>query len=372
MARLVDYDVSTQTAKVLSCFHQLYPPDTPLKDVPIEPSAQHQKQLQPAPTADTIDLVSSDSEAEQEYISMLTPPEPVSNDRPVNNKIASVSSTTTRHDNNAASSNSTTTHQEGLIDLTSDVEDAMDEIEYTQPGEVGYWDTPKPTPDYQQSRGKSVRLSLELVEAEKAEHLPRPDLDKGKQRADTSRWVDHDRHPSSSVGKGKQRAEPRNMNQDHQTSHRPSMDLKGKEHKSRVGRGRQTHPGKDQHEKRHEEQKEDEPPKQPQPPPEPQPPPSSPLTAPVVQLWVDTQLLGPWMYEPRALFEFSGQVVFDCTLGDDSDCLSVGSRAKNSSGTRREGPGRWAMLAKSARNMEGLDLHAYRHSVLRIRELMQD
>ncbi|KFH62667.1 hypothetical protein MVEG_12059 [Podila verticillata NRRL 6337] len=293
-----------------------------------------------------IDLISSDSETEQEDTSMLTPAEePISNGHAVRNNTSS-SRTTARHDSNTASSNSTTTPQEGVIDLTSDVEDDVDEIEYTQPREVTFWDTPTrtPTPDHQRSRGKSVRLSLELVETGKSEqiHPPcPPGLGKGKQRADTSRRVDDDRHPSPSVG------------------------LRGKQHTSpSVDQGRQTRPGKDQNEKQHEEQKEDDLPKQPQRPPESQsqPPPPSPRTAPAVQLWVDTQLLGPWMYEPRALFEFSGQVVFDRTLGDDSG-LSVGSRARNESGIRREGPGRWVMLAKSARNMEGLDLHAYRHSI---------
>lgn len=386
LARLVDYDVCTQIAKVQSCFHQQYPSNTPsAEDVPMEvppQSSPEQQQPKPAPTTDTIDLVSSDSEPEQEYTSMLTPlEEPISNDHAVRNNTSS-SRTTTRLDNNAASSNSTTTHQEGVIDLTSDVEDDMDEIEYTQPGEVSFWDTPTPTPtptpDHQRSREKSVRLSLEPVETEKAEqiHPPcSPGMGTGKQRADTSRCVDDDRHPSPSVSKGKQRAEPRNVNQGRQDSHRPKMDLNGKQHRSpSVDQVRQTRPSKDQNEKQHEEQKEDDPPKQPQRPPEsqpPPPPPPSPRTAPTVQLWVDTQLLGPWMYEPRALFEFSGQVVFDRTLGDDSG-LSVGSRASNESGIRREGPGQWVMLAKSARNMEGLDLHAYRHSVLRIRELMQD
>lgn len=335
-----------------------------------------QRQPQPAPTADMIDLISSDSETEQEDTSMLTPAEePISNGHAVRNNTSS-SRTTARHDSNTASSNSTTTPQEGVIDLTSDVEDDVDEIEYTQPREVTFWDTPTrtPTPDHQRSRGKSVRLSLELVETGKSEqiHPPcPPGLGKGKQRADTSRRVDDDRHPSPSVGKGKQRAEPRNGDQGRQTSHRSKIGLRGKQHTSpSVDQGRQTRPGKDQNEKQHEEQKEDDLPKQPQRPPESQsqPPPPSPRTAPAVQLWVDTQLLGPWMYEPRALFEFSGQVVFDRTLGDDSG-LSVGSTARNESGIRREGPGRWVMLAKSARNMEGLDLHAYRHSVLRIREL---
>lgn len=317
MARLVDYNPYTQIANVQSCFHQQHPPETPLaEDVP------EQEVPPPPPTTDTIDLISSESEAEQEVITMLTPPEkPTSNGSPVKNDTAS---------------SNTTTRQEGVIDLTSDVEEEeVDEIEYTQPGETSSWSTPDPL----RSRRKSVLLNLDLT---------------GKQPG--SRRVDQGRQPLPSTNtKEKQRAEPRNVDRGCQT---PRLDLKGKQPESgNVDQGSQPRP-LDPGGKRGKRQKEG--------------PPESPQTAPMVQLLVDTQLLGPRKYELRSLFEFSGQVVFDPTLEDDSSCLTVGSEIRNESVPLRENPGRWIMLAKSARNMEGLDLYAYRVSVLRIRELLPE
>ncbi|KAG0025659.1 hypothetical protein BGZ81_006986 [Podila clonocystis] len=320
IGRLADYDIYTQIAKVQSCFHHQYPPNMPpTDDVPEEAPPP------PPPTStDTIDLISSESEAEQEDITMFTPlKKPTSNGSLVESNTTS-SSTTPRH--------------EGVIDLTSDVEDEVDEIVYTQPGEMSSWGTPEPP----RSRGKSVRLSLDL---------------KDKQHTEP-RTMDQDRHSHLSIDKGKQRAEPRYRDQGLQAPR--STDLKGKQRKSEnVDQDRQAQLSVDMDGEEHESQEDQtsQPPKVPKPP----------QTAPMVQLSVDTQLLGPRMYEPRSLFEFSGQVVFDPTLEDDSNCLSVGSEAGN-----ERGPGRWVMLAKSARNMEGLDLYAYRESVLKIRELMPE
>ncbi|KAF9351314.1 hypothetical protein BGX34_000659 [Mortierella sp. NVP85] len=68
------------------------------------------------------------------------------------------------------------------------------------------------------------------------------------------------------------------------------------------------------------------------------------VLAPKVILRIDTQLLGSWRYEPRALFEFMGEVLYE--------------------------NGRWIMQARAYRNMEGLDLYTFRHSVLLTRELV--
>jgi hypothetical protein len=68
------------------------------------------------------------------------------------------------------------------------------------------------------------------------------------------------------------------------------------------------------------------------------------VLAPKVILRIDTQLLGSWRYEPRALFEFMGEVMYE--------------------------NGRWIMQARTYRNMEGLDLYTFRHSVLLTRELV--
>ncbi|KAG0037862.1 hypothetical protein BGZ82_001677 [Podila clonocystis] len=321
IGRLVDYDIYTQTAKVQSCFHHQYPPNTtPTEDVPEEAPPPPS----PPTTTDTIDLISSESEAEQEDINMLTPlKKPTSNGSLV--------------ENNTALS-STTPPQEGVIDLTSDVEDEVDEIVYTQPGEMNSWGTP----ELPRNSRKSVRLSLDL---------------KDKQRIEP-RTMDQDHHSHLSIDKGKHRAEPRYRDQDRQAPR--NTDLKEKQRRSvNVDQDRQAQLSKDMDGEEHESQEgqTSQPPKVPK----------SPQTAPMVQLSVDTQLLGPRMYELRSLFEFSGQVVFDPTLEDDSSCLSVGSEAEN-----KRDPGRWVMLAKSARNMEGLDLYAYRESVLKIRELMPD
>ncbi|KAF9293895.1 hypothetical protein BGZ74_011515 [Mortierella antarctica] len=320
MARLIDYDLYTQIAKVQSCFHQQCPPDTPpTEDVPEEESPSPPRP--PPPATDTIDLISSESEAEQEEIAMFTPPKkPTSNGSFVKNNTVS---------------SGTTTRQEGMIDLTSDVEDEVDEIEYTQPDGMSSWSTPDPP----RNRGKSVRLTLDLKGTRPE---PRRDQD----------------HPRPSMDKGKQRAEPRYGDQGHQAPR--SMDLRGIQRKSEnVDQGCQAQPDMDMDGKVRESQEDQD--------LQAQKVPKSPQTAPMVQLLVDTQLLGPRKYELRTLFEFSGQVMFDPTLDDDSNCLSVGSEARN-----ERGPGRWVMLAKSARSMEGLDLYAYRESVLRIRELMPE
>ncbi|KAG0097523.1 hypothetical protein BGZ93_002578 [Podila epicladia] len=261
MARLVDYDLYTQIAKVQSCFHQQYPPDTsPTEDVAEEETPSPPPP--PPPATDTIDLISSESEAEEDGIAVFTPPDkPTSNGSFVKNNTAS---------------SGTTTRQEGMIDLTLDVEDEVDEIEYTQPGGTSSWDQDRQAP-------------------------PSMDL-KGIQ------------HKSENVDQG------------HQAQ--PDMDMDGRERDSQEDLNLQA-----------------------------QTVPKSQQTAPMVQLLVDTQLLGPQKYELRALFEFSGQVIFDPTLEDDSNCLNIGSEARN-----ERGPGQWVMLAKSARNMEGLDLYAYRES----------
>ncbi|KAG0201767.1 hypothetical protein BGX28_005512 [Mortierella sp. GBA30] len=66
---------------------------------------------------------------------------------------------------------------------------------------------------------------------------------------------------------------------------------------------------------------------------------------PKVILWIDTRLLDRWSYEPRALFQFIGEVVYEA--------------------------GHWMLQAQIYRNMEGLDLYTYRQSILLTRTLMQ-
>ncbi|KAF9357260.1 hypothetical protein BGX26_004003 [Mortierella sp. AD094] len=64
-----------------------------------------------------------------------------------------------------------------------------------------------------------------------------------------------------------------------------------------------------------------------------------------ITLWVDTHLLGQWKYEPLALFQFIGEVVYEA--------------------------GHWILQARTCRNMDGLDLYTYRQSILLTRDLMQ-
>ncbi|KAF9170256.1 hypothetical protein BGX21_009184 [Mortierella sp. AD011] len=64
-----------------------------------------------------------------------------------------------------------------------------------------------------------------------------------------------------------------------------------------------------------------------------------------ITLWIDTHLLGQWRYEPRALFQFIGEVIYEA--------------------------GHWILQARTCRNMDGLDLYTYRQSILLTRDLMQ-
>ncbi|KAI7827042.1 hypothetical protein BC939DRAFT_501382 [Gamsiella multidivaricata] len=68
------------------------------------------------------------------------------------------------------------------------------------------------------------------------------------------------------------------------------------------------------------------------------------LRGPRIVLWIDTQLLDPWRYEPGALFQFIGEVVYEA--------------------------GHWMLQARTCRNMEGLDLYRYRQSILLMRRLV--
>jgi len=71
--------------------------------------------------------------------------------------------------------------------------------------------------------------------------------------------------------------------------------------------------------------------------------------APKVVLWISTPLLGPRVFEPKALFQFTGDVVYK----------DIGGR------------GRWVLQARTARLMDGLDLYSYRQAILLTRDLVQ-
>ncbi|KAF9112634.1 hypothetical protein BGX27_003022 [Mortierella sp. AM989] len=70
-----------------------------------------------------------------------------------------------------------------------------------------------------------------------------------------------------------------------------------------------------------------------------------PKGGPKIILWIDTHLLGQWKYEPRALFQFMGEVAFEA--------------------------GHWILQARTCRNMEGLDLYTYQKSIMLTRDLMR-
>ncbi|KAG0284569.1 hypothetical protein BGZ96_011070 [Linnemannia gamsii] len=101
---------------------------------------------------------------------------------------------------------------------------------------------------------------------------------------------------------------------------------------------------------------------------------TKPRRAPKVILWVDTQLLSARVFEPHALFQFMGEVVYSTTIGT-SILTSTGSssmevvkdRAKRGGGG---GGGHWVMQARTARLMDGLDLYSYRQAILMTRDLV--
>ena len=66
---------------------------------------------------------------------------------------------------------------------------------------------------------------------------------------------------------------------------------------------------------------------------------------PRVILRIDTSLLDSWKPDVGGLVDFIGEIMYD--------------------------EGHWAMQARTFRSMEGVDLHAYRHSILLTRSLVQ-
>ncbi|KAI8353597.1 hypothetical protein B0O80DRAFT_452562 [Mortierella sp. GBAus27b] len=66
---------------------------------------------------------------------------------------------------------------------------------------------------------------------------------------------------------------------------------------------------------------------------------------PRVTMRIDTQLLGSWKYELQALFQFMGEVLYE--------------------------NGQWVLQARTYRNMDGLNLYAFRQSILMTRKLME-
>ncbi|KAF9958695.1 hypothetical protein BGZ70_009117 [Mortierella alpina] len=73
--------------------------------------------------------------------------------------------------------------------------------------------------------------------------------------------------------------------------------------------------------------------------------PTRPSPPPRIILWVDTQLLNAFDYRQWQLYEFFGEVVYQ--------------------------NGHWVLQAQIFRNMEGLDIFAYRQAILMTRALMQ-
>ncbi|KAF9930685.1 hypothetical protein BGZ67_005702 [Mortierella alpina] len=73
--------------------------------------------------------------------------------------------------------------------------------------------------------------------------------------------------------------------------------------------------------------------------------PTLPSQTPRVILWIDTQLLHAFNYRQWQLYEFFGEVVYE--------------------------DGHWVLQAQIFRNMEGLDIFAYRQAILMTRALMQ-
>ncbi|KAF9947195.1 hypothetical protein BGZ72_010799, partial [Mortierella alpina] len=73
--------------------------------------------------------------------------------------------------------------------------------------------------------------------------------------------------------------------------------------------------------------------------------PTLPSQPPRVILWIDTQLLDAFDYRQWQLYEFFGEVVYE--------------------------HGHWILQAQIFRNMEGLDIFAYRQAILMTRALMQ-
>ncbi|KAG0214894.1 hypothetical protein BGX33_001682 [Mortierella sp. NVP41] len=86
-----------------------------------------------------------------------------------------------------------------------------------------------------------------------------------------------------------------------------------------------------------------------------------PRRAPKVVLWVDTQLLGSRLFEPNALFQFMGEVVYYQSTATTT--------ASDKDGGWRGG--HWVLQARTARLMDGLDLYSYRQAILLTRELVQ-
>ncbi|KAF9912783.1 hypothetical protein EC991_008645 [Linnemannia zychae] len=97
--------------------------------------------------------------------------------------------------------------------------------------------------------------------------------------------------------------------------------------------------------------------------------------APKVVLWVDTQLLSARVFEPNALFQFMGEVMYYhpiTTVATTSSITTATAITKpNRSSVRGQQGGHWVLQARTARLMDGLDLYSYRMAILLTRKLIQ-